>query len=1140
MAKLTLKSERMIQADLLTKIISLLGINDVNPGSVIDVLTQAVAQEDFGQYVQMSQIVRLVDLEAITGTDLDNKAFEYGIERKQPQKSNGKIDILRANSFEKISTTFYAGSAAPIIGNTTIDVNDASSTLVGTSGTLILGRGTINEEEITYSAAPVDNTNYWTFTVSPLTNNHTTEETVILKQGVDELIAAGTIISVPATSISNEIQFTVDNDTTLLAGEDKVENVNITAVEPGTAGNISIGQITGESAFPTPPFNGARAENTSKFTTGTNRETDDQLRDRIKNHIQSLSRGTREAILNAISGLADPETAKRVVSANIQLPQSSDQPVKIYIDDGTGFEPSFQSQGFETIIESAEGGEKRLQLDQDALVKAQLETNSEEQYDFSLVPLTLTYTVGNESETITFVNSDFSFAGSATAEEITTAINDRSSLIEARTSQVGKKVVIMAKEDTNENIQVIGGTANSILNFPLDERSSIYLYLDDELKSKDGKTAFIDSQNTSPFDLQAIGGFPLTLNVTVDNKTANPQVVTFQSSDFVNTSACTTDEIVAVVNAQLSGATAISFNNNANVRIISNTLTSSNSAIQVTGGTVNDPTFGLNFSTSIVQGLNSDYILNRELGTIELNTPLLENQQVTVGTLYTRGKLRATSAENYNPLNGQTLVISVDGGANQTITFDTSFSGGQSAEYTANFINSQLNGATASVRIIGNNNYLEITTNTYEEALGSIEIKSASTSNSVFGFEVDSVISNQRPHKAFKTSVAAPFNFAQGDSLVLVINNDIVNNTYNVVMDYDGLITSATSTTQFANSVFFNVFPNDDDLNDYYCAFVSGSNITTGEFDIISDQGGNTWRYEFTSLPTNLANFAAGDIINIVDSQNVENNGDFLITSVSTAGNGYIEISNTEGIIESGSAGTVTIGQRRQITDYVGATGAITVGSAFSNTPINGDAFIVLPSTVDNITSYINNTKITSLSLKATIDGVENNTKIQIASSSEGSDGYVQITGGKAQDLMQFNTDLIRGLEAYNYYIGLTKLVHDTIYGDDADLTTFPGVGAAGVQFQILAPTVTNVSVELSLTLSEGVSIDSVENEVKSAVTNYINNLGIGDDVVLEEIRATVIAIGGIRDVILNQPTDNISISDNEIARIRSNEIVIG
>lgn len=1141
MAKLVLKSERQIQTDILTKIIAELGLNDVNKGSVVDIITQAMAQEDFAQYVAMAQIARLVNLDAITGDDLDNKAFEYGLVREAAIKASGKIDILRPSTFVKVSTTFFAGSPTPIIGDIVIDVNDASNPLYGTSGSLILGRGTENEEEVTYAIAPVDFTNFWRFTVSALSKNHAIEETVILKQGNDEIVLAGTTVRVPSTGTSAEIVFSIDNDTTLLAGEDRVNDVDVTAINAGEGGNIPILAINGEDAFGTPPFDGARAQNNSKFTTGKNRETDNELRDSIRDHVQSLSRGVKQAILNAIVGLVDPVTAKRVVSANVVLPQSTNEPVKIYIDDGFGFEPSFLSQGFESVVDSATGGELRLQLDIKPLVKAQVENNIAEPYDMSGGTKPLNYNIGTQSETVLFAPSDFQFPDTATAEEVVAAINDKASLIEARTSQNGKQVVIAARADINEDIQVTGGSAVSILGFPTDSKSTAYLYIDDALKSKDGETAILDSGNLSPFDFAAIGAAPWFLNLVVDGKTANPQVVTFQAADFDDTSAATVQEVIDVINSQLAGAVAIGVNNNTKVRIVSNTKLSASSKLNVTGGSANNATFGLNFSTVEKVGINGDFTLNRELGTVELKTPLLANQNVTAGSVFTRARLRAGLAELYSPNNGETLVFSVDGGANQTVTFDATFIAGKSAQDTADFINAQLNGATAIVRQFGGQNFLEIRTNTWDQAIGSLEIQGSSTANASFEFELDVEAVNQRPHKAFKMSGSTgPYQFAEADSLVLFLDNDIVNKTYSITMDFDGTTTAGVSPSQWRASAFANIFQSDAELVNFYAAFLSGPNTTTGSVATVSDQSGDTWRYEFDSLPAGLANYAAGDLVKFSLLDENSNNGFFIITAVSTAGNGYIEVLNASGIAETLQNGAALLSQRRQITAYTTATGTMTVGSPFFATPVIGNSFIVLPSTVSNLVDFINNTKITSFTLKGIVEGADNNTRLQLSTKSEGSNGYIQISGGKANDQLDFNTDLLRGLQAYNYYTGLLALVHKTIYGDDQDLVSFPGIGAAGITFQVLAPTVKELGINLDVTLEEGISLSSVENNIKSAVTGYINNLGVGEDVIIERIRAAVIALQGIKDVVLNSPLTNTAIADNELARTRDALIVVG
>lgn len=1136
---LILKSERQIQSEILSSLISQLGLNDVNPGSVIDIFTQAIAQQDFALYYQIAQVARLVDIDALTGEDLDNKGFEYGLTRLGAEKTKGKITILRPSTFVKVSTTFYAGSPAPISGDLQIDVNDASNALISTSGTLILGRGTNNEEEVTYSAAPVNNTTFWRFTLdNPLTKDHAVEETVILRQGNDEVILAGTVVVVPATGVSAEIRFQVDNDTVLLAGEDKVQNVEVTAIEAGSAGNIPVGAIDGEAAFPSAPFSGARARNDVKFTTGRDRETDDELRDRIKNAVQGLSKAVKQAILNAIVGLVDADTAKRVVSASIILPLDVAGDVKVYIDDGTGFEPSFASQGFETVLTSSTGGEERLQVDRFPIVKAQIESNSQESYDMSAGALTLIVQVGTLQETITFNPADFRFPDIATAEEIVSVINDKATLIEARTSQVGKFVLITAKRDINESIQVVGGTANAIINFPTDRKDTINLYIDDVKKSKDGETAILDSGNQAPYNLDAIGAFPHELNIVVDGKTANPMVAAFQSGDTSDVTAVTAAEICTVLNRELVGIIATPINSGTRVRIESLTKLSSKSKLNVTGGSLNNAGLGLNFSTVEKVGVDGDYKFNRELGIIELAAPLGQNQNVTLGSLFTRAKHRASLPELYSPSVGQTIVLSVDGGADQTVTFDGTFAGGKTAEETALYFNERLEGASALVREIGGLKYVELNTNTYT-INGTLEIKSSSTGNAAFGFPVDTETQSGEPNKAFLVSGnAGPYDFAEADSLVAVVDNDIVNNTFSIPMNYPGTVTTQVSTTVFRASALTNIFPNQDDLEDYYVAFQSGPNTVSGVVETVAVQGGGVVRYTFNPVPGGFATFAViGNLFKIEDLEDSENNGFFVITG---AGADYVDVINDDGVNASGQAGAAVISQRRQITAYNQLNGQITVGVAFASAPVVGNPFVVIPSTINNLVKWISNTKITSFTLKGNVAGVEANTKLQLSSKSNGSDGYIQVTGGNANRELNFSTVVYRGLQAYSYWTGLLALVHKTIYGDDTDLASFPGVGAAGIIFRVLAPTVKSIQVELDITLQEGISIASVENEVKSAVTGYVNTLGVGEDVIIERIRAAVIAIPGIIDVVINDPTANIPIADNEKAAVADPDILIG
>ena len=308
------------------------------------------------------------------------------------------------------------------------------------------------------------------------------------------------------------------------------------------------------------------------------------------------------------------------------------------------------------------------------------------------------------------------------------------------------------------------------------------------------------------------------------------------------------------------------------------------------------------------------------------------------------------------------------------------------------------------------------------------------------------------------------------------------------------------------------------------------------------------------------AGFAVGDIITFEEMGNSVNDGTFVINSLSTSGVPLVGVTNTSGATEVGASGAAKIGQKRRIVGYNFNEGIVQIeGTGFRETPFAarnitgstsaGDRFFVFSNTMQNVQMQLNNSRLSSIASQAEIVNTDRGQRVQISSLMEGSAGFVEVTGGTSNSLILFSTAANRGLQGYNYYTGLLALVHNTIYGDDRDLITFPGVGAAGVNFQVLAPTVTEIILELDVTLQEGVSLSAVENEINTAITGYVNGLGVGDDVIVEELRARTIIINGIIDVSIislvggdTTTTDiaNISIADNEIARVKVSDITIG
>ena len=52
-----------------------------------------------------------------------------------------------------------------------------------------------------------------------------------------------------------------------------------------------------------------------------------------------------------------------------------------------------------------------------------------------------------------------------------------------------------------------------------------------------------------------------------------------------------------------------------------------------------------------------------------------------------------------------------------------------------------------------------------------------------------------------------------------------------------------------------------------------------------------------------------------------------------------------------------------------------------------------------------------------------------------------------------------------------------------------------------------------------------------NAIENYINNLLIEEDCILNEIRKVIMAVDGIVDINITEPSGNTSIGNNQIAR---------
>jgi hypothetical protein len=510
---------------------------------------------------------------------------------------------------------------------------------------------TVIAATLSYGTPPVSTGNFWTLTLATATvKYHNLGETVIVAQGGNRSIPVNTTVVAPAIGSNPSIQFSITTAAVILDGETTVTNIPVTALLPGTSGNVPIGTITSFSSNP-PGLANASVSNPASFTSGTDTETDDALRVRVINQLSSIGLGTAFAVESGVIG-AQASDQPGVTIVSDDLLQASYGAV-LYIDDGTGYEATWQGVGIESIVDSAIGGEQFFQLAtggrQAPVTKAFLISTLIAPFDV-IGGDSLAVVVGGQTTQHNFLISDFRSPGSATAYEITASINGDSLVdFEAVTSGNGAYVVIRDKTEGNDSIQITtpvteGRDAAVQLGFPSSESLTLRLYKNQVPLNKDGSTATVSTTAQQLWSPSISNGDTLVLSV--DGTAAI--TYTILDTDFIATglytSASATNSLAAwveVFNNKLTGITAEAVGDQ--IELTSN-LEASNRAQVIVDSSSTLVTKGM-FSTAIglsSQGSASDYTLNRNTAQFELVVPLVAGDNLAAGTLETEARIQST------------------------------------------------------------------------------------------------------------------------------------------------------------------------------------------------------------------------------------------------------------------------------------------------------------------------------------------------------------------------------------------------------------------------------------------------------------------------------------------------------------------
>lgn len=664
----TPRSLSQIEGAMFNAFLTLTGLPTIVVESPVLSIFDAAAQSDLRSSQDIFLVLNSQNLDRAEGTALDRIGADEQEARQTETASSGPVAV-NDTSFTKISSKIFQGQPAPIVGSASIFVNDATS--FPASGSLYIGRGTVNYEGPLLYTAVTNLGTYWRIDLNTSTKTqsfHNLGETVIVAQGGDRPIPAGSLVQTPQGNVGAAVQFTTVYSATIPDGETQLTNVLVQAQKTGIAGNVAAGNI---SAFVNPPFAGATVTNPLPFANALPSWDDKTYREAIRDVRQSRSKGTALAIETNVIGITAPDENKTVASAAVVTRVGF--PTTLYIDDGSGYEESSEGIALETLIEDAGGGERFFQVGATPpITKAYAETSL--LAPFTLVSgAVLAVKVGGVLYQHTFSADEFRNIGNADAFECVASINADSTLaFQARPTANGTKFAIFAEADTDEDIEVVAASTNEIdanefFGFAAGRNDTMRLYKNDRLLIKDGVVPRLLSESQSTWAPMAAG---VTLFLNVDG--TGVVTYTFANLDFVNagtsyTTVASTNSLdawAAVFNFKIPGITAAVTGDK--LTLTSNLGAMSRASLEITGGTMVTSGRLFSFGTAVSlksQGKTDDYSLNRNWGKLTLAQKLAAGDRLDLGTVNTRAFVESRTLSPLTLNVDAHLFFIVDGAA---------------------------------------------------------------------------------------------------------------------------------------------------------------------------------------------------------------------------------------------------------------------------------------------------------------------------------------------------------------------------------------------------------------------------------------------------------------------------------------------
>lgn len=355
MPAFTPKQRNQIYAEISAQVLAFAPITSTQLGETSDNIIFGVSDQIYELYVQATNGLSLLNLNNITGTELDSYASDYpGLHpRYEANFATSRLTVTDP-SITVHDTEIAAGGAQD--GDTFLNVDDTTG--FPPTGTLLIGvRGSVSYETWPYTSILGNQF----ISGTPLAFDHGANEPVFLTTVGDRTFTGPYTVSTISSLNSPAVPY-ITTGTLIIYDGEASGDVNIRCQTPGIQGNTpanTIRQFVGS-----PPFAGAVCTNGTPVNNGRDRESDADLRSRIRQQVQALSSANEDAVYAAL--LETEFEGATIVFAQIVEDPNPSIPSLCYIDDGSGFIPDqFTTTDEIVLVDVADGGERRFRIPPD-------------------------------------------------------------------------------------------------------------------------------------------------------------------------------------------------------------------------------------------------------------------------------------------------------------------------------------------------------------------------------------------------------------------------------------------------------------------------------------------------------------------------------------------------------------------------------------------------------------------------------------------------------------------------------------------------------------------------------------------------------------------------------------------------------